>query len=275
MSPIARLGFVITQVAGNATHQVNLQRHVESRADVVARWFPIEPTARDLWEHLPGGPTSLGFKASLRARSAMRRLERARACDALFVHTHSVAMFALDLMRRIPTVLSTDATPLGFHELATAYRHAIGPAWLERSKAAWDAKTFRAAARIVALSEWAKRSFVEDYGVPEERIEVVTLGCDTSLWVPAPDARSKDGVTRFFFVGGDFWRKGGDLLLRWAASTSAKRWEIHIVTRDPVRRVRATDARRLLLVRVRRGHGDGDADHRDPRGRRIRAHRGG
>jgi glycosyltransferase involved in cell wall biosynthesis len=36
------------------------------------------------------------------------------------------------------------------------------------------------------------------------------------------------------FVGGDFFRKGGDLLLEWARNTTRKDWMLHIVTRDLV-----------------------------------------
>lgn len=38
---------------------------------------------------------------------------------------------------------------------------------------------------------------------------------------------------RFLFVGGDFTRKGGDLLLRWARETKNS-VELHLVTRDSV-----------------------------------------
>jgi glycosyltransferase involved in cell wall biosynthesis len=41
------------------------------------------------------------------------------------------------------------------------------------------------------------------------------------------------GGVRFLFVGGDFTRKGGDLLLRWARETKNS-VELHLVTRDPV-----------------------------------------
>jgi glycosyltransferase involved in cell wall biosynthesis len=36
------------------------------------------------------------------------------------------------------------------------------------------------------------------------------------------------------FVGGQFRRKGGDLLLEWAERTACKDWMLHLVTRDTV-----------------------------------------
>jgi glycosyltransferase involved in cell wall biosynthesis len=42
---------------------------------------------------------------------------------------------------------------------------------------------------------------------------------------------------RLLFVGGDFIRKGGDLLLRWARETTKRAWELHCVTTEPQQNV--------------------------------------
>jgi len=53
------------------------------------------------------------------------------------------------------------------------------------------------------------------------------------LFRPAPEEKPGDGVVRILFIGGDFLRKGGDLLLRWARETQvAEPWELHVGTRD-------------------------------------------
>jgi glycosyltransferase involved in cell wall biosynthesis len=39
-------------------------------------------------------------------------------------------------------------------------------------------------------------------------------------------------MTRLLFVGGDFDRKGGQMLLNWAAHTSKTNWSLDIVTRQ-------------------------------------------
>jgi glycosyltransferase involved in cell wall biosynthesis len=48
------------------------------------------------------------------------------------------------------------------------------------------------------------------------------------------ESRSDDGDVQLLFVGGDFYRKGGDLLLEWAETTRLDGWQLHLVTRDPV-----------------------------------------
>ncbi len=58
---------------------------------------------------------------------------------------------------------------------------------------------------------------------------------DTQLWRPAePGQRPDDGLTRILFTGGNFERKGGDLLLRWARETGRRGWELHLVTIDRI-----------------------------------------
>jgi glycosyltransferase involved in cell wall biosynthesis len=217
------------QVDGHVTHALNLRRYLARRADVVAHWFPTADAKSDLWSRV----TAPGLRMGLRARDAMRD-GRAKQCDAILAHTQNILLFAPDLMRSLPTVISTDASPLGFHELAHAYRHEIHAKWVEAAKRVWNRQVFHAAAKIVSMSDWATRGLMEHYGVAADKIETVPVSVDTNLWKPSDESRPRDGVVRFLFVGGDFKRKGGDLLVKWAEVTTAKNWEIHFVTRTAV-----------------------------------------
>jgi glycosyltransferase involved in cell wall biosynthesis len=61
----------------------------------------------------------------------------------------------------------------------------------------------------------------------------ISPGVDTRLFHPDLSLRTQDGTVRALFVGGDFVRKGGDLLLRWAAERrKSPAVELHLVTRD-------------------------------------------
>jgi glycosyltransferase involved in cell wall biosynthesis len=69
-----------------------------------------------------------------------------------------------------------------------------------------------AGARMCAVSShWAAGSLASDYGVAPERIAVVGLGSNHDV---ATDAVKRDGPPRFLFVGIDWERKGGPVLLR-------------------------------------------------------------
>ena len=51
--------------------------------------------------------------------------------DALFFHTQVPAILAQSWLRKIPGIVSLDATPLQYDELGAFYKHEQGPAWLE------------------------------------------------------------------------------------------------------------------------------------------------
>lgn len=81
--------------------------------------------------------------------------------------------------------------------------------------AAWErrrAGIYGRALACAAASHWAADSMIVDYGVDPERVGVVGLGANH-----APDGRSRERdwhFPRFLFVGLDWERKGGPLLLR-------------------------------------------------------------
>jgi glycosyltransferase involved in cell wall biosynthesis len=156
--------------------------------------------------------------------------------DALLFLTHNPAVFHVGAMRRTPTVLWSDVTPAQLDEQAELYRHPRSEGALsDRLKRIAVQRTFRAARRCVAWSEWARRSLVADYGIPPERTAVVPPGLDLRVWsAPSRPARQRGSPIKLLFVGGDFERKGGRILLDVYRETLQGTCEIDIVTRDSV-----------------------------------------
>ena len=74
---------------------------------------------------------------------------------------------------------------------------------------------YHSTAKLQAWSRWAKYSAMEDYGVPESKIFVNPPGVPLSFWRPPAEPHRADTPVRVLFVGGDFRRKGGPLLLDW------------------------------------------------------------
>ena len=65
-----------------------------------------------------------------------------------------------------------------------------------------------------------------------DRICINPPGVDTQRWLPGdPRAKQIKSHCDILFVGGDFDRKGGALLLDWASTTNARGWKLHLVTR--------------------------------------------
>ena len=83
-------------------------------------------------------------------------------------------------MRRVPTVVSLDATPVNFDRVGSAYSHSVSNPAFEAAKRAVNRRTFGAAAGIVTWCRWAADSLREDYGVPGEKIRVIPPGVDVS-----------------------------------------------------------------------------------------------
>jgi glycosyltransferase involved in cell wall biosynthesis len=162
-------------------------------------------------------------------------LSRGRA-DVLVFLTHNPAVLHPMAIRRRPTVLWTDVTPLQLDEQADRYDLPREGGWLlPRLKRAAVQTTFRAAALCLGWSEWARRSLVESYGVPESQTGVLPPGIDLEVWrAPARTVRDAARLPRLLFVGGDFRRKGGRMLLDVFRHSLRGRCELDLVTREAV-----------------------------------------
>jgi glycosyltransferase involved in cell wall biosynthesis len=178
-------------------------------------------------------------RASLRARRTLSSELGRRRHDALFFHTQVTALFAPGIMRRIPSVVSLDATPINYDSVGAAYGHrGASGTWLDGRKHGMNREVFHAARALVTWSDWARASLVTDYGVPRERISVIAPGASAGYFTignERPATLPSDRPVRLLFVGGDFLRKGGPLLLESIAAARTQRaFELHVVTQGDV-----------------------------------------
>lgn len=154
--------------------------------------------------------------------------------DALFFLTHNPAVFQQHAISRVPTLLWTDVTPSLLDEHAADYEHPLDTSELTRTiKHRLVQRTFRLASLCVGWSEWARRSFTNDYGVSAQKTAVIPPGVDLERFTPRA-LPTRQGLPRLLFVGGDFQRKGGDLLLDVFRQHLRGRCALDLVTRDDV-----------------------------------------
>jgi glycosyltransferase involved in cell wall biosynthesis len=214
-----RIQFVNENIGGHAT----MHRHVRA---ALANSTSIHPTFLDLptpslARRLLGAQVPVLDRLDLdlqliRARLtqsavARRHLSRLETTpDLLHFYTQNTALLSVDLMRRIPSVVSIDATnrqnsyllpyrrPTRFTPASVAATH-----WMER-------RVLVSARRIVAHSLWAADS-VLGYGIPANRVEVIPFGISVP---PARPAMPSNDLPRIAFVGTSMERKGGWHLLR-------------------------------------------------------------
>ena len=227
------------QTLGHVTHFQNLKAAVGRQSSIEASWLPIEFGLSRFERIVPTYRSNWSVRAGLRARHQLS-IELARHdLQAMFFHSQVTALFSTGLMRRIPSVVSLDATPLNYDAVGAAYGHRpAGEGWLDEKKRRMNRDVFHAAHAVVAWSDWARGSLVADYGVPRERITVLAPGASAAYFQIGAErmpAVAEATPVRLLFVGGDFERKGGPLLLESVAAARTQRaFELHVVTQWPV-----------------------------------------
>jgi glycosyltransferase involved in cell wall biosynthesis len=238
-----RIGFVIEQALGHVTHGQNLKKNVAVDSEIEAHWILPRWQTEGVASKIPGYKSNWTLQAGLQARSQLNKLQRAVPLDGLFFHTQVPAVLSQNWMRRFPTVVSLDATPLQYDRLGDFYDHETGPSWLENKKYQLNVSCYREARHLVTWSTWAKEGLVAEYQVEADKITVIPPGVNPSEWKrPFSLSSSPTNVpVKILFVGGNLERKGGEVLLQ-AYRRLQKRTvengetavELHLVTKDKV-----------------------------------------
>lgn len=224
-----RICFLTERQVGIGSAAAAIEPHVRARAGT--DWTDVTYNEPGGWlERLPlPGRVGGTLRGVQQTSAALRR----GPFDALFFLTHNPAVLQQLAISRTPTVLWTDVTPALLDAQAAQYDHPVETSRLaKRAKHALVKRTFNTAKLCVGWSRWACDSFVRDYGVPQEKTRVVAPGVDLARFSVAPT--EKRGKPRLLFVGGNFVRKGGDLLLDVFRRHLRGRCELDLVTRDPV-----------------------------------------
>jgi glycosyltransferase involved in cell wall biosynthesis len=213
------IAYVMEQTLGNVTHYLNL-RHARPAGNPDLRWLPIEYRSGRLPWTIAAG--------RLTRRALLPVLDDVAG---VFLHTMALAPGVFDLFHKKPIVISGDATPFAKREMRTAYGLGRQFRLVELAKREFFRHMFKRSAGFVAWSCWAKESLVRDYGCREDAVAVIPPGINLELFMPGDRDHE---LPRILFVGGDFDRKGGNLLLRVFRKHFRGRAELVIATREAV-----------------------------------------
>lgn len=135
--------------------------------------------------------------------------------------------------RSVPVFYAIDCTPALLRGFGGHYEGVDDPDSPQgRLTAACLRLFFRHCAGLLPWSSWAARSMIRDYGAAEAKVRVLPPGIDLEQWFPV--IREAERKPRLLFVGGDFNRKGGHLLLDVYRRHLRHECELHIVTREAV-----------------------------------------
>ncbi len=227
------MAFVMEQHVGHQTFYQNLRTFVDGNPHVRSTWVPVtyRPTSdRWTWHHL----LPAGIRGTFDGQTEVRQALRQDAYDVVFFNTQVPAVLGEPFTRRFPYVVSTDITPVQYDAMATLYHHhpdRPGPVkWLKHRA---NAQTLRKADLVLPWTQWARDSLENDYGVSPKQMTVLPAGVDTGFWTLKPAFNQGERI-KLLFVGGDFMRKGGDLLLHVFQALPPGLAELHIVTHSEV-----------------------------------------
>lgn len=168
-----------------------------------------------------------------RQLDALRQREKV---DAVVLNTQSMGLELDGLDRSIPVFVGLDAT---FQQLAASpwfapnlISRCLQPLTLAQLLRR-ERTLFSRTNRFLPWSASVKESLLRNYGVPASQISVLPPS------MSAPPRRSSQGKPgfkrpRLLFVGGDFLRKGGDLLQECHRRYFADRCDLVLVTRAEI-----------------------------------------
>jgi glycosyltransferase involved in cell wall biosynthesis len=225
---------------GLATMYDNLHAAVEKMDNVEPTWLPIPLNPAEQVSPMPLAKappfsTSWSLQRALLARASVRALEKSgRSFDAAHFNTTAPAFFLRPFRRRVPCVDALDATPIILKRYGYYNPRADGNILVRRLRDRLAQNVFKDAVHLLPWSRFVKESLVTDYGIAEDKISIVPPGIDLKIWSGRPrnsrcDATSP-GNLKVLFVGGNFARKGGDLLLKVARRDEFRQCDFHIVT---------------------------------------------
>lgn len=167
---------------------------------------------------------------SLYSASATRAVGREPSLDALVQLGAGYVVDAATPLVTYEDMTVVQAHGAGYPEWRSLPRRAL------RRRIDQQRRVYERADACCATTHWAAASIVGDYGVPPEKVRVVGVG--RNHCVEPPSDRDWT-VARFLFVGWEWERKNGPLLLRVFARL---RHELPSATLDLVGRHRRVDA---------------------------------
>jgi len=163
------------------------------------------------------------------ARNDARRLKRKiAALRPRAVVSIANSVLTAELGREFPVIHVSDTTFALMVEFYDSFRSLDSRT--ARAGEAIEQAAIRHAAAVTVSSPWAARSVREHYGKPAEAVHVAAWGCNiphVGAEAVPPDPAA-GGTCRLLFIGLDWTRKGGDIVLDTARRLAAAGFDFQI-----------------------------------------------
>jgi glycosyltransferase involved in cell wall biosynthesis len=225
-----RIGFALTTALGNKSRYINLRKYADRDPEVQIVWAPIKHyLENDPYTRFPG-PIHTQLVLNHEARAI---LEQLNTLDAVVVHAFQLFSYLslYRLARRRPLLVwYQDYAPIRDLQMLQTYGHRIGNARRRKLRYRIESWFTRRADLYFPWSDWAKNSLIHDCSVVSQKIHTLNIGVDLEIWPYVSPISKLSGHQHILFVGGDFERKGGRLLLDVFEKHFSDRAHLDIVT---------------------------------------------
>jgi glycosyltransferase involved in cell wall biosynthesis len=208
-----RFGFALTTALGNKTRYLNLRKYADRDSEVQCVWAPIthylEP---DPYSRFPGPVRS----QLILNREAAAIVNNLSSMDSVIIHAFQLFSYVslVKMLKHRPLLVwYQDYAPFRDVKMLVNYGHMVKESWRRKLRYLLEVWFTRKADLYFPWSDWARDILINDCRVPGNKIHVVNVGVDLELWPYKPKPIEVNALPRILFVGGDFKRKGGDLLL--------------------------------------------------------------
>jgi glycosyltransferase involved in cell wall biosynthesis len=209
--------FVSAPFSGIEVFFKNIQLLIHGRNDIDSSWIWIERWSKELVNWMQTMTFNWTLKGGLLARARVRKLEHdGKRFDAVLFNHTIPAMFLLKFRKRVPMILSLDVTSQVLEPYNLLYRGRIRytPKIIAALKCKLLQAVYNDAVHILAWSNLVRDSLIHTYGIHPDKVSVVPPGVDVRRWVASSSKNRHSAVRKqpikILFVGGDFFRKGGD-----------------------------------------------------------------
>lgn len=230
-----RFGIVLSTALGNSTRYENFKRFAELDDQIEFTWAPVKhylaPEERNPFRWLPRFLQSRAV-VLLQAWPVLGQMTQ---FDAVLIHMYEVDLITAlrsYFFQRPKRVISADDAPI--LDPSTYPIHPVDlnkPRWKRRVRLQIDLWRARRADALVPFSPWAADIFVLGAHLPRDRVTPVHVGLDVAAWRFQPRSVVPGKRVQLLFVGGDFVRKGGSLLLDVFTQHFSDVAELHLVTK--------------------------------------------
>ncbi|XGV95232.1 MAG: glycosyltransferase family 4 protein [Leptolyngbya sp. BL-A-14] len=233
-----RFGVVLSVGMGNMTRYLNFRKYAERDPEVDLLWAPVKhfiaPDEPNPFKYLP---PPLYTRAVILYQSAPV-LKQMHQLDVVLFHLFEAYVFACcrSLIFKQPQIIWNNDDP----PVVNPYTYPLYPKDFNKShrrhrfRLGLDLWCASRAAAFIPWSAWGDNILVNECGLSRDRVQPIHPGLDLERWTVVDRPPLAPGVKpKILFVGGDFERKGGDLLLTVFKNQFADRAELHLVTKEP------------------------------------------